>query len=118
MSVSSSRAVSISTGTGRWAWTRRQTSRPSKPGQHDVEDQQIGLPGLGRVDGGRAVARRLHEEALGAQAGGDGVDDRRVVLDDEHPALGAGSRRAPLWVVCVCSIARPCAHSRELMLAA
>ncbi len=32
MSVSSSRAVSIITGTGRWAWTRRHTSRPSKPG--------------------------------------------------------------------------------------
>ena len=32
MSVSSSRAVSISTGTGRSAWIRRHTSSPSMPG--------------------------------------------------------------------------------------
>ena len=32
MSVSSSRAVSMSTGTGRSAWIRRQTSSPSMPG--------------------------------------------------------------------------------------
>lgn len=61
--------------------------------QHDVEHHQIGLPGLGRVDGGRSVHGRLDEEALGPQAGGDGIDDRRVVLDDQHAALGAGCGR-------------------------
>ena len=71
-------------------------------GQHDVEDQQVGLPGLGGVHGGRAVAGRLHLEALGAQPGRDGVDDRRVVLDDQDPALGArGGRRAVVGGVCL-----------------
>ena len=32
MSVSSLRAVNISTGVGRTAWIRRHTSRPSNPG--------------------------------------------------------------------------------------
>ena len=76
-------------------------------GQHDVEDQQVGLPRLGRVDRGRTVTRRLHEESLGPQAGRDGVHDRRVVLDDQDPALCAGVAAEPLWEVCVCSIARP-----------
>jgi hypothetical protein len=76
--------------------------QPVEAGQHDVEDQQIGLPGLGGVDGGRPVARGLHEKSLCAQTGRDGVDDRRVVLDHENPALGARSRRrAVLGGVCL-----------------
>ena len=102
MSVSSSRAVSISTGTGPVGLHPAADLQAVEAGQHDVEDQQVGLPGLGRVDGGRAVARGLHEESLGAQAGRDGVDDRRVVLDHQHPALRArGGRRAVVGGVCL-----------------
>jgi hypothetical protein len=70
--------------------------------QHDVEDQQVGLPCLGRVHGGRSVTRCLHEEPFGAQPGGDGVDDRRIVLDHQHPALSARrGRRAVVRGVCL-----------------
>lgn len=75
---------------------------PVEAGQHDVEDQQVGLPCLGGVDGGRAVTGGLHEKSLGTQTGRDGVDDRRIVLDHEYPALGAGGRRrAVLGGVCL-----------------
>lgn len=76
-------------------------------GQHDVEDQQIGLPGLGGVDGRRPVARGLHEKSLGAQTGRDGVDDRRIVLDHEHPALRARRGRGRTVVGGVCLLHRP-----------
>lgn len=62
-------------------------------GQHHVQDQQLGQPALGRGDGGRAVRGRLHLEALGPQAGRDGLGDGVVVLDDEYAPLGAGGRR-------------------------
>ena len=108
MSVSSSRAVSISTGTGRAACTRRQTSRPSKPGSMMSRISRSGCQASAVSTAARTVARCLHEESLGAQAGRDGVDDRRIVLDDQDPALCARRGRAvPLWEVCVCSIARP-----------
>ena len=78
-SVSSSRAVSIRTGTGRSAWIRRQTSRPSKPGQHHVEHDQVrpAAAGRRRPRPGRRPAM-LDREALGPQPGGDRLGDGRA----------------------------------------
>jgi hypothetical protein len=70
--------------------------------QHDVEHHQVGLPRLGGVHGRRAVGGRLHQEALGPQPGGDGLDDGGVVLDDQHAALRTRrDRRAGLAGVCL-----------------
>lgn len=71
-------------------------------GKHDVEHHQIRLPGLGRVHGRRAVERGLHQEALGPQPGGNGIDDRGVVLDHQHAALCArGGRDTCVGGVCL-----------------
>lgn len=78
--------------------------------QHHIEDQQIGLPGLGGVHGGRAVGGRLHLETLGAQPGRDGLDDRRVVLNDQDPALGTRRGRGGAALRCLSLVHRPPLH--------
>ena len=58
MSVSSSRAVSMMTGTGRSACTRRQTSRPSMPGSMTSSTMTSGRSLGGGRDAGRPVRVR------------------------------------------------------------
>lgn len=71
-------------------------------GQHHVQDHQVGLPGLGGVDGRRTVRRGLDEEALGAQPRGDRLHDRGVVLDHQDAPLGPRSgRRTVVSGVCL-----------------
>src|SRR2546430_4051826 len=59
---------------------------PVEVREHPVEYDEIGLEV--RHSGDRAATRPLlpHLEALVAERGGDGVDDRRLVVDDEDPA--------------------------------
>ena len=66
-SASSSRAVSMSTGTGRSAWMRRHTSWPSRPGSITSRTTTSGSPALRRTHGGRAVERLGDVVPLGPQ---------------------------------------------------
>jgi hypothetical protein len=58
--------------------------------QHPVEDDQIGLERRDRAQRLSPCARLLDLVALVAQGGGHGVDDRRLVVDDEDPVLRPG----------------------------
>ena len=57
-------------------------------GQHDVEDDQVGLLFEDRGDRLRTVADRAHGEAGEAEAGGEEVADVRLVVDDENAGSG------------------------------
>ncbi len=59
---------------------------PVEVRKHDVEDDQVGRPFLCGAQGGPARHGLLDLEALVAQRGGDGVNDRRLVVDDQNPA--------------------------------
>ena len=72
----------MSTGTGRMAWMRRQTSRPSSR-KHDVEEDHVGRVRGERLDGTRAVEGACHGIPLGLEAQGERLVDDLVVLDDE-----------------------------------
>ena len=76
-----SRAVSISTGTGRSRWTRRQTSRPSIPGSIRSRTTRSGRTRSHSSTPGGPVVGDLDVEALGPQAGGDRRGDHGLVLD-------------------------------------
>ena len=54
-------------------------------GEHPVEDDQVGLDARDRGERVAAVRRLLDLVALVAERGRDGVDDRRLVVDDEDP---------------------------------
>ena len=62
---------------------------PVEVGQHHVEHDEVGRVLLGRGQRQAAVDRLGHLEPLVAEGGGDGVDDRRLVVDDQD-ALAAG----------------------------
>ena len=63
---------------------------PVEVGHHDVEQHEVGTE-LGQRSLGRAAAVGLARlEALVAQGGGDGVGDRRLVVDDEDPRCAGG----------------------------
>ena len=55
-------------------------------GQHHVEDDQVGLGLRDRGERAAAGGGLVDVEALVAQRGRDGVDDRRLVVDDQDPA--------------------------------
>ena len=109
MSVSSSRAVSISTGTGRSAWTRRQTSSPSKPGSITSRTTQVGLPaprppppppGRRRRSRPRSPRPAAGRATASAMVGSSSTTSTRRCA----PGVVVASRCA----VVICSIARPC----------
>jgi len=56
-------------------------------GEHDVEDDEIGLEGAHRRDGARARAGGLDGEALETEGHGHDVHDVRLVVDHED-AMG------------------------------
>ena len=58
---------------------------PFDVGQHPVEHDEIGLEAGDGGDRVTAVGRLLDVEPLVAERGRDGVDDRRLVVDDEDP---------------------------------
>ena len=87
MSVSASRAVSISTGTGRSRLDPPAHLEAVEARQHQVEDDEVGPQRVAQLDAGRAVAGDLDVEALAAQPRRDGVGDRRLVLDDDDRVL-------------------------------
>src|SRR5690625_2480877 len=60
-------------------------------GEHDVEDDDVGLEALRRGHARGAVRGDLHAPALGREAVGDLGGDVRLVLDDERPGDLAGS---------------------------
>ena len=91
MSASSSRAVSISTGTGRSAWMRRHTSWPSMPGSITSRTTTSGSPAWASCDRGEAVEGLGDVVPLGAQPLGQLVVDDPVVLDHQHPSSCHGS---------------------------
>ena len=65
---------------------------PVEVGEHPVEHDQVGLGRRRRRSARRGRVRGLLDlEALVAERGRDGVDDRRLVVDDEDPLALARS---------------------------
>jgi hypothetical protein len=52
-------------------------------GQHEVQDDEVGGHRPAQRDSGRAVPGDLDPVPVGAQAGGDGIRDGRLVLDED-----------------------------------
>ena len=88
-SISSSRAVIITTYASLMSRIRRQASMPSMPGQAEVEGDQVGLVLAHRLDGRQPGVHRDHLEALGRQCVLEQLADVLVVLDDECAPLDA-----------------------------
>ncbi len=88
MSISVPLAVTMMIGTVEWAADRPAHVDARQAGQHQVEEDQIGLhfgeeaERLGPVDGDG------HVEALAGQTDDQCVHERLVVLGQEHPGLG------------------------------
>ncbi len=88
------RAVSISIGTSEPARIRRQTSKPSRSGQHHVEEHRGERARCSsRRRPSRAVPLAAHLEAERPQVVGHEPRERRVVLDHQD-ALGHGRHPA------------------------
>ena len=64
MSISESFAVSMMIGTVERVRISRHTSVPGRPGQHEVEQHEVGAVLVERRDRGRAVGGDLHLVAL------------------------------------------------------
>ena len=62
---------------------------PLDVGEHPVEDDEIRLESRDGVERVAPVVRLLDLVALVAESGGDGVDDRLLVVDDEDALLHA-----------------------------
>ena len=60
---------------------------PLDVGQHPVEHDEVGLEARDRAQGLPTGLRLLDRVALVAERGRDGVDDRRLVVDDEDLVL-------------------------------
>ena len=60
-------------------------------GEHEVEDDEVGLEPLARLHAAGTVAGDLDGEALAAEPGRDGFRDRCFVLDHEDRACVGGS---------------------------
>jgi hypothetical protein len=58
-------------------------------GEHEIENHEIRAKGLAERNPADAVTRYLDVEALGPKASGDGVRDRRLVLDHRYAAAHA-----------------------------
>ena len=63
---------------------------PVEVGEHPVEHDEVGLAALDGDERVAAVRRLVDLVALVAERRRDGVDDRRLVVDDEDPAAAAG----------------------------
>ena len=90
-STSSPRAVSISTGVFEPASRSCfSTSKPDKPGQHDVENDEVVVLALRAAQAldARRHAREL--EALGREVLGEHLGKAHVVVDDEQAMVGHG----------------------------
>ena len=81
MSVSSPRAVSISTGTGPVALHAAADLEAVDPGEHEIEDHEVGPQAVAQLNAGDAVVGHLDVEAFGPQPGGHGRRDHGLVLD-------------------------------------
>jgi hypothetical protein len=80
-------AVSITIGTPDSARIARHTSMPSMPGQHQVQQHQVGLVLAEHRHRLVAVRAQRGLVALAAQHDAEHLGQRRVVVDDQHPAL-------------------------------
>ena len=65
------------------ARARRQISRPSTPGQHQVEDQRVPAAALQFAHARIAIGGVRHRIALVAQVHAQQLGDVGVVLDDQ-----------------------------------
>ena len=83
-SASSARAVSMITGSSERSRIQRQTARPSVPGQHQVEDDEVRMLVLDERNRRVAVAGLERAVALAAQVLDDDLADDRLVIDDKH----------------------------------
>ena len=63
-------------------------------GQHPVEDDQVGLRVGDRRQGRPAGGRLVDVEALVAKGGRNRVDDRRLVVDHQDPAVSFAHQHA------------------------
>ncbi len=61
-------------------------------GQHEIEHDEVGAGAFAELDTAGTVGRHLDVVSLAAQPGGDGLGDRRLVLDHHDGARGAFSR--------------------------
>ena len=71
-------------------------------GEHHVEDDEVGRVLLGRRQGQAAVDRLVDVEALVAERGGDGVDDRGLVVDHQDALAAGGFHRSLPLVLSAC----------------
>ena len=96
MSRSSSRAVSIRTGSVLVSRMRRQTSIPSRSGS--IRSSTTSEGSVDSDDGQRLAAARRHpdHEAVLAEVGGDERGDRLLVLDHEDRLCGVGHQPRPI----------------------
>ncbi|MQY40356.1 hypothetical protein SRB17_83890 [Streptomyces sp. RB17] len=62
-----------------------------RAGQHDVQDNHVVILLLRQVQTGDAVMGRIHGEALGAQAAGQGGGEAFLVLHDQESKGAARS---------------------------
>ena len=74
----------------------RQTSMPSMPGQHQVEQHQVGAVLAERADGATAPSAHVDDvEPLVAQDDAEHLRQRQVVVDDQHATLHVGPFLSP-----------------------
>ena len=87
-SVTSPRAVSMTMGTRLVSRTFRQTAKPSMPGQHDVEDDDVRGVGLERAQPVVRMGDGRDREAELAEVLGEERAQRLVVVDEEDSRRG------------------------------
>ena len=93
-SASPSRAVSISTGDQTpSARSRRQTSSPSTPGQHQVEDDRVVLGRARHPERVLARARDVRGVRFLFEAAPKECRKLHLVLDDQHTHAGIVTAR-------------------------
>ena len=83
MSISAPLAVTMMIGTWLLLADLAAHVDARDPGQHHVEQHEVGLDRVEEVEGLRAVARHLDAEALASQPDGQGLDEGLLVLDDQ-----------------------------------
>ena len=93
---------------------------PVETRQHEIEDDEVGTEAGGGVDAGRSVERDLDREPFAAEAGGDRLGDRGLVLhhqDRSCTGRGVGRRGGghghgrPCYGSVVCESCPRCADS-------
>ena len=86
-SISSPRAVSISTYASENVRSWRQTSMPSSPGSMTSRMTTSGLPARTASSAAGPSAAVVDREPLALEVAAHEVDDRRLVVDDEDSRL-------------------------------